>query len=54
MTHKGGVNSDGEQEVKMKNKSLEETVQESLYCTDLEPGGLKSTFYSIINSNNWD
>ena len=37
MTREGGASADGGQEVKMKNTSMEETVAESPYCTDLEP-----------------
>lgn len=33
----GSANPDGEQEVEMKSKSIEETVEESPCCTDLEP-----------------
>lgn len=36
-THGVGANSDGRQEVEMVNESMEETVEESLYRSDLEP-----------------
>ncbi|XP_059426209.1 uncharacterized protein LOC132160583 [Carassius carassius] len=37
MTREGGKKADGGQEVNMENTSIEETVAESQYCTDLDP-----------------
>ncbi|XP_051966455.1 uncharacterized protein LOC127632032 [Xyrauchen texanus] len=49
MTHEGVAISDGGQEVNMENTSMEETVAESPYCTNLEPVS-RNRYKELVNA----